>query len=204
MSTSGSSSAFPTPDRSRSRSPAFSGEFGELSPAKNHSPILSGDKLLLYELSQQEKQLDEEMSSGREASTSRVSRKDSFVIPKKLPPNEFVFEGPLPEQAILIVVCLLFGVSRRSSRRRVYSRRSSSSSSTSSRRSTRRKRRFRSKSRSVVRYDSEVYSHHNEDIQRAEIPVASPAPIPAAARAAPVEENEEESWVPGPHRSSLA
>ena len=151
---------------------------------------------MLYELSQQEKQLDEDMSSGREASTSRVSRKDSFekfVIPKKLPPNEYVFEGP-PART---------GYSSSSmspapkSRRRVYSRRSSSGSSTSSRRSTRRKRRFRSKSRSVVCYDSDVYSHHCEDIQRAEIPVANPAPIPAAASSAPVEENEEESWVPG-------
>ena len=191
LSTSGSSRASQTPDRSRSRSPAFSGEFGELSPAKNHSPILSGDKLLLYELSQQEKQLDEEMSSGREASTSRVSRKDSFVIPK-LPPNEFVFEGPPARTGYSDSSMSPARASRRSSRRRVYSRRSSSSSSTSSRRSTRRKRRFRSKSRSVVRYDSEVYSHHNEDIQRAEIPVAIPAPIPAAAGAAPViEENEE-------------
>ena len=98
LSTSGSSQASPHPDRCRSRSPAFSGEFGELSPSGDHSPILSGDKLLLYELSKQERQLDEEMSSGREASTSnRISRKDSFekfVIPKKLPPNEFVYEGP--------------------------------------------------------------------------------------------------------------
>ena len=74
----------------------------------------------------------------------------------------------------------------------------------SSRRATRRRKRFRSKSRSVVQYDSEVFSHHTDDIQRAAIPVVStaprPAPIPAAAGSAealPVEENEEESWVPG-------
>ena len=82
------------------------------------------------------------MSSGREASTSRVSRKDSYVIPRKLPPNEFVFEGPPSRTGYSDSSRSPVRSSRWSSRRRVYSRHSSSSSSTSSRRSTRRKRRF--------------------------------------------------------------
>ena len=186
-----------------------------LEKSRSTSPVLSEDRLLLYQLAQKEKQLDEEMSSGRDSSyhQSRMSRKDSFqsseakaspsdfVTPKiRKQPDEFVYESPHRRTG-----CSSGSVSPR--RKLCYRRQSSSGSSSS--RTTRRflKRRRRFMSKSPVEYDSDTCQQFSDEELERKCSVAPTRSVnvlvvnaPAAAGSAdslPVDEYEEESWVPG-------